>query len=254
MKEIILKNLDQIEKQYKVKIILACESGSRAWGFPSKDSDWDVRFLYANPRDWYLTIGEKKDVIELPIDDEFDINGWDLRKALKLLRKSNSPLLEWLSSPIRYRFWDLAIAPIIKLSKKAFMPESSCYHYLSMAKNSMSKFQDDGKIKIKTYMYALRPILCCEWIVRNLHQPPMHISDLISDLLTDTELKEATINLINIKKEHSENFLIQRSSIVETFLNDQLSDLSNKIPKNPPKPNTDEFDKVFREILNLMVS
>jgi len=88
LKEKILNSLDQIEKEYKVKIILACESGSRAWGFPSKDSDYDVRFLYVNPRDWYLTISEKSYVIELPISDELDINGWDLKKALKLLRKS----------------------------------------------------------------------------------------------------------------------------------------------------------------------
>ncbi|MEE9609612.1 MAG: nucleotidyltransferase domain-containing protein, partial [Desulfatiglandales bacterium] len=182
MEEKILTNLDQIEKEYMVKIILACESGSRAWGFPSKDSDYDVRFIYVNPRDWYLSISEKRDVIELPIDNELDINGWDLRKALQLLRKSNSPLLEWLSSPIQYRNWNSAVDPIIKLSKKAFMPISSCYHYLSVARNNMSKFQNDKKIKIKTYMYAIRTILCCQWIVKNLNQPPMHINDLLSDL------------------------------------------------------------------------
>jgi predicted nucleotidyltransferase len=105
VKQEIIKCLDQIERDEDVRIFYACESGSRAWGFESTDSDWDVRFIYVHPRDWYLTIDieEKRDVIERPINDELDISGWDLRKALKLLRKSNPPLLEWLSSPIVYK-------------------------------------------------------------------------------------------------------------------------------------------------------
>lgn len=101
----ILARLEQIEKDEDVTIFYACESGSRAWGFPSADSDYDVRFIYVRPRDWYLSIDveEKRDVIERPINDALDISGWDLRKALKLLRKSNPPLLEWLSSPIVYK-------------------------------------------------------------------------------------------------------------------------------------------------------
>lgn len=250
MKEIIKRHLDKIEKEYKVKIILACESGSRAWGFPSNDSDYDVRFIYVNTKNWYLTIDEKRDVIELPINNELDINGWDLRKSLKLLRKSNSPLLEWLSSPMKYRFLDRAVDPIVKLSKKAFMPETSCYHYLSMAKNSISKIQTGEKIKIKTYMYALRPILCCKWIVKNLSQPPLLIDELIAIFLNDNELRENIINLINVKKKHPENFLVQRSILIDTYLNEQIAELSNNIPKNPPQSSIEEFDNVFIEILN----
>lgn len=243
-------NLDQIEKEYRVKIILACESGSRAWGFPSKDSDYDVRFIYINPRDWYLSIGQKRDVIELPIDNELDINGWDLRKALQLLRKSNSPLLEWLSSPIRYRNLNSALAPIIKLSKKAFMPKSSCFNYLSVARNSISKFQNDEKIKIKAYMYAIRTILCCRWIVENLNQPPMHINDLLSDLSDDNELREAINMLIRIKRENTEKYLVQRSPLIDEYLAEQLAVLSERIPENFTKPGIEEFDRVFRKILN----
>lgn len=99
----ILARLKQIEKDEDVDIFYACESGSRAWGFPSADSDYDVRFIYSRPTDWYLSIDEKRDVIELPIVDEIDISGWDVKKALKLLRKSNPPLLEWLQSPIVYK-------------------------------------------------------------------------------------------------------------------------------------------------------
>ncbi len=102
MKQKIIDQLSSIEKEYSVTIILACESGSRAWGFPSSDSDFDVRFIYVNKKDWYLSIADKRDFIEIPIDDALDINGWELRKSLQLMRKSNSPLLEWLSSPIQY--------------------------------------------------------------------------------------------------------------------------------------------------------
>jgi len=99
----IEQELSEIEIKYSVKIIYACESGSRAWGFASENSDYDVRFIYAHTKDWYLTIDEKRDVIEIPIDGDLDINGWDIRKSLMLLRKSNSPLLEWISSPNKYK-------------------------------------------------------------------------------------------------------------------------------------------------------
>lgn len=100
----IKEKLLEIQEREGVFIFYACESGSRAWGFPSVNSDYDVRFLYTRERHFYLSIDveDRRDVIELPIDDELDISGWDLRKALRLLRKSNPPLLEWLSSPIVY--------------------------------------------------------------------------------------------------------------------------------------------------------
>jgi predicted nucleotidyltransferase len=131
MKSRILKELNEIEKNCDVKIIYACESGSRAWGFwgfASEDSDYDVRFIYVHPKDWYLTIANKRDVIEIPFDGVLDINGWDIKKSLKLLRKSNSPLLEWLSSPIRYRNVRPVINALVELSADAFLPESSCHH------------------------------------------------------------------------------------------------------------------------------
>ena len=106
MKSRILKELNAIEKNNDVKVIYACESGSRAWGFASEDSDYDVRFIYVHSKYWYLTIADKRDVIEIPFNGRLDINGWGVRKSLKLLRKSNSPLLEWLSSPINIEMLD----------------------------------------------------------------------------------------------------------------------------------------------------
>ena len=102
MNHLISSRLTEIESENKIKIVYACESGSRAWGFPSANSDFDVRFIYIRPVEWYLSIDEKRDVIEHPINEQLDINGWDLKKALQLLRKTNPPLLEWLGSPIIY--------------------------------------------------------------------------------------------------------------------------------------------------------
>ena len=103
MDAIIQEKLNQLEAEYGVQILLAVESGSRAWGFASPDSDYDVRFIFWHPKDWYLSVFEQRDVIELPVDAVLDISGWDIRKALRLLWKSNAALIEWLNSPIVYR-------------------------------------------------------------------------------------------------------------------------------------------------------
>jgi hypothetical protein len=250
MKQEISKQLSSIEKEYSVKIILACESGSRAWGFPSNDSDYDVRFIYVNKTDWYLSIVEKRDIIELPIDDVLDINGWDLKKSLHLMRKSNSPLLEWLSSPIQYHVWQQAFDRLLTLSRTAFMPATSCYHYLSMAKKSIEKAEGSERVKLKTYMYSIRPILCCEWIIRNLTQPPMHIADLLASITEKTPFKDKVIDLIKKKNEHSERYSVERSEVIENYINNKIVELQDYIPKNPQRPGMDVFDDVFRYILS----
>ena len=138
MRDEILKRLEVIEQEDSVSILYACESGSRAWGFPSVDSDYDVRFIYKHDADWYLSIDveEKRDVIERPINDELDISGWDIRKALQLLRKSNPPLLEWLSSPILYRENPGVAEKLRTAMAEFYSPLSSFHHYLNMARNN----------------------------------------------------------------------------------------------------------------------
>src|SRR3954468_4332579 len=102
MKIEIQNKLKQIEEHYKVKVLYACETGSRAWGFPSPDSDYDVRMIYVHEPDWYLSLSEGKDAIEA-MDGDLDVTGWDFRKCLRLLWKSNGTLLERIQSPIVYR-------------------------------------------------------------------------------------------------------------------------------------------------------
>ena len=103
MKETILSELEKIEEQYGVRVLHAVESGSRAWGFASPDSDYDVRFVYVRPAADYLRLDEPRDVIEWKTDEVLDINGWDLKKALLAFAKGNPNIMEWANSPIIYR-------------------------------------------------------------------------------------------------------------------------------------------------------
>jgi hypothetical protein len=250
MKSRILKEINEIEKNNDVKVIYVCESGSRAWGFASEDSDYDVRFLYVHSKDWYLTIADKRDVIEIPFDGELDINGWDIRKSLKLLRKSNSPLLEWLSSPIKYRNVRSVMNAFVGLSRDAFLPESSCHHYLSMAQNIIDSFKDGKKVRVKSYLYSLRTILCCKWIINRLIQPPMKIQDLLNEFLPSGELRELVDKLIDLKFKGAESVNINRSLSFEEYLESQLNFVETKIPKNPKKIPIEKFDSVFQKILS----
>lgn len=134
MFETIKQKLLETEREFDIKILYAVESGSRDWGFASPDSDYDCRFIYIHKSDWYLSIDEKKDFIEYPVDEVFDINGWDIKKALKLLRKSNPPLLEWFTSPIVYMEDREVMDNMRKLGTHFFNPVNAIYHYLHIAK------------------------------------------------------------------------------------------------------------------------
>ncbi len=152
----IRKRLAEIERADGVTVFYACESGSRAWDFASDDSDFDVRFLYIRPRDWYLCLQDQRDVIEAPIEGIYDVNGWDVRKALLLGAKSNPVLFEWLSSPIRYVEQPLA-ARFGEVVRACFDPAKAYHHYLSMARNQRRASTRAPKVRHKIYFYVLRP-------------------------------------------------------------------------------------------------
>ena len=160
----IIQNLSDIEHAENVRIFFACESGSRAWGFPSADSDYDVRFLYIRPVEWYLSILEDRDVIEKPISGDLDINGWDLKKALGLFRKSNPPLMEWLGSPIVYRETGTIAQRMRDLAPTFYSPISSTYHYLQMARRNFREYLHGEQVWVKKYFYVLRPLFAVQWL------------------------------------------------------------------------------------------
>ena len=131
--EAIMMELRNIEETQNVRILMAVESGSRAWGFASPDSDYDVRFLYVRPEKEYLKLEKIRDVIEWKLDEVLDINGWDLTKALRLICKSNPTIFEWFSSPIVYQDTE-EFQQMKQLLPMYFSPRSSANHYLSMAR------------------------------------------------------------------------------------------------------------------------
>jgi len=200
----ILLELDKIEQEEQVRILYACESGSRAWGFPSKDSDYDVRFIYIRPVEWYLSIFNKRDVIERPISNMLDINGWDLKKALNLFRKSNPPLLEWLQSPIPYYTKYSVAKQIRSISPLTFSPKSCMYHYLNMAKGNYRDYLQGEQVKIKKYFYVLRPILACGWIETYHTMPPIEFDRLVEALIPEGSRLRMTIEQLLKRKKAGE--------------------------------------------------
>lgn len=247
----ITAELAKIEQEHDVAIIYACESGSRAWDFASKDSDYDVRFIYVHPPDWYISIYEKRDVIELPIEDDLDINGWDIRKVLKLLRKSNSPLLEWLSSPIVYKRSAKALAPLLDLAEKSFLQETSCHHYLSLARNSLEKIGKSTQARAKTYLYALRPLLCCKWIIKYKERPPMKIGDLLDGLSPAGDARSAIEEILKVKKAGHEKDVIDRVQALDDYMDLCIGEIKENMPKNQAKVKTGIFDQTLRDIIQL---
>ena len=179
MRDRVLQELRRIEPQHDVRILLAVESGSRAWGFASPDSDYDVRFIYAHRPDWYLSVFEVRDVIEEMLPDRLDVNGWELRKALRLFSKCNLPLNEWLGSPITYSEVPEFRRQLLNLMPQYFNAIAAIYHYRNLADRTFSEHLVDDHISIKKIFYVLRPLLACRWVDRTGSQPPTEFQELL---------------------------------------------------------------------------
>lgn len=153
-----------IEGERSVRVLFACESGSRGWGFASPDSDYDVRFLYVHPLPWYLQVSAGREVIELPISGDLDMNGWELRKALGLLKKGNATLIEWLDSPVIYRADERFLHAMRDAARLTHRPERSFHHYVHMARKNYREYLRGDTVRLKKYLYVLRPLLAALWI------------------------------------------------------------------------------------------
>ncbi len=204
MRKTILENLKSLEDDYNIRILYACESGSRAWGFESADSDFDVRFVYVHIKDWYLAIFDGRDVLELPINNDLDINGWDLKKSLQLFYKCNMSLMEWLHSPIIYSENSQFVADIKKLMAQYFCPKRAVFHYLNMAKKSYGNFLIKDPVSYKKLFYTLRPVLACKWIEVNKSMPPVSFSELLIREFVTADLNEMIGNILCEKRETHE--------------------------------------------------
>jgi uncharacterized protein len=245
----VLDCLRQIETAQDVKVIFACESGSCGWGFASPDSDYDVRFIYVNRLSWYLTVEPGRDVIEQPISGDLDVNGWDLRKTLQLLRQSNPTLLEWLRSPIVYREDAATAAQLRALAEVGFSSVRGYHHYLSMAKKNFREHLQGEAVRYKKYLYVLRPLLAARWIRDGRGVPPMRFAALAQATLHDQALMDEINRLLDVKMRAGEAATSPRWPGIHAFIESELAEAASRPVAESARPDTSMLDGFLAEVV-----
>ncbi len=252
MHERILSELKGIEAEENVRVLYAVESGSRAWGFPSRDSDYDVRFIYVRPATFYLSIITGRDVIEKPIADDLDISGWDLRKALQLFQKSNPSILEWLHSSTHY-FERLNTGERFRTLEPRYVTlRSSMYHYISLAEGQFSRYMQGENVPVKKYFYVLRPVLACRWLVAHGTFPPLDFETLMQQLPEESDLTRAIRDLLRRKLAGDELALEPRIPFIHAFVEEgigQYKALAQELPKEGAVSDHAPLDNLFRALM-----
>lgn len=243
----IMTEIENIERVHKVRVLFACESGSRAWGFASPDSDYDVRFIYVHEPEWYLRVDAQRDVIELPIDSVLDISGWELRKALGLLRKSNPTLFEWMDSPVIYRRDDAFIKRLGSLAPDYFYPTTSRYHYLSMASRNFREYLQGDSVSYKKYLYVLRPLLAVRWIDSGKGVPPMRFADLVAGTVSDEKIIADLNALLEVKMKGREQAFGPRRAVLDAFIEEALAEAKVCPDYKKPRGDAQALDRVLFE-------
>lgn len=247
MKQLIQQRLQELEHTRHIKIWYACESGSRAWGFASPNSDWDVRFIYSHPLEWYLNLEEHKSMIDLGVDEQdLDFTGWDLRKLLRLMAGSNASPFEWLQSPIVYHDSTDFRAQLWPLAQAYFKPKTTAFHYYGLARNSLKKGMSNGQMDIKKYFYVLRPLLAMRWIVYRQTPPPMEFAPLLEEIKSDAAVYQAIQHLTQAKIAANEGDTIKPVPLIQRYINDTLevcADLAQALPA--PAASYDVLNQFF---------
>lgn len=204
--DFILKELHRIEREYDVKILLAVESGSRAWGFASPDSDYDVRFIYVQKPEWYFSVGKHPDTIEyMSADRLLDFSGWELRKTLQLLSKTNPNLSDWLLTDKIY-LCDNEFLNIIRDAQARFYnPIHAAYHFFNIAKRHDEGYLRRNGCTLKRFLYFLRGLLACEYIEKHQQHPPVDFRELVDSTVADENLKDKIHTLLAMKTKSKES-------------------------------------------------
>lgn len=245
----IKDTIAQLERDKSIHVLYACESGSRAWGIPSPDSDYDVRFIYVHQLDWYLSLCDRKDTITVKSDDaDLDMTGWDLRKTLQLMKKSNAAPLEWMNSPIVYHEHQGFLRRFRKVGATCFSPNSMNYHYLSMAKKFYDSCAGENSVKLKTWFYALRTALNARWVAENEEMPPIVFKDTLS--LVDPSLRKDLLALIALKGTKNEDFLFEKEASLLQVIKESIAvSEAHKTELPGSKINMHEMDKFFQRMI-----
>ncbi|QVL43836.1 MAG: nucleotidyltransferase domain-containing protein [Alcanivorax sp.] len=249
----IQRRLRAVEEAHDVRVLFAVESGSRAWGFPSPNSDYDVRFIYAHPREWYLSLDleERRDVIECETVDDIDLSGWDIRKALKLFWQSNPSFVEWLHSPIVYRdeadFAERARA----LLPGVYDVNKGVHHYLGMADKNYRGYLKAKLVPLKKYFYVLRPLLAIRWLERYRMPAPVALERLRTLVADDADLDGQIERLLARKQRSQEKEFVPVIQALNDFIEQELSRLSRcSIQTAPPTASLEELNTLFRDCLS----
>lgn len=216
--------LSQTEQRHQLRVLYAAESGSRAWGFASPDSDYDIRFIYLKPLSWYLSVGEPRDSFEAMLPGDLDLAGWELRKTLRLYAKGNMALNEWLGSPMIYR----EVGPLAQRMREGlaqwFQPVQAIHHYLSMGRRTFEEqLQQQERVAIKRLFYALRPLLCCRWIRQHSSQPPTALTALIAGMEISADEQDQIEQVMQIKTQAAERELWPISGWWKRWLEDEIA-------------------------------
>ncbi len=250
MREKIIEELNRIEKEENIKILYAVESGSRAWGFAGEDSDYDVRFIYVRNKDFYIRLDETRDVIEYPINDSLDINGWDISKTLKLIYSSNPTLFEWLQSPIIYKK-STEIEELKELAKKYFSKVKIINHYYRIALEHYDNYiRDKEEIKLKKYFYVLRSLSAAKYVMEHNDIPPIEFNKLRTIGIPD-EFNKIVDELLDIKINNSEKKTITRIKELDDYIENEFEHI-DKVIHSFEKENDKEWDllnEFFKKIV-----
>lgn len=249
VRDTILEKIKEIEDKENVRVIMAIESGSRAWGFASPDSDYDVRFVYVRPLDDYLRLEGVRDVIEWQLDDVLDINGWDIKKALQLMHDSNPTIFEWCASSIVYKN-SVPFEKLKELRHSYFSCKKSLYHYWHMASDNYQKYLQEEPIRIKKYFYVIRPLLAAKWIVDNGTQPPMLFSELVEEELPDN-LKDIISRLLDMKQKMPEIGIASKIKELDEFIENELVIIKKEADAaESVKNDWEPLDKYFYDVVS----
>lgn len=249
---LIPSHLRDIEHEHNVKILLAVESGSRAWGFESANSDWDVRFIYVHKPEWYFKVKEQRDVIEHMYEDDVDLVGWELRKALTLLRKSNPSLLEWFNSPIVYYKDEDFVKRIREIEKDYFNPIRTMYHYNHIYIKHDERYLQKQGYPMKRFLYYLRGILACKWIESNKSLPPVAFKELLDATVENKAVRAKIDELIRLKKSGKEHdMLTVEDSLVDYARNlaDYYNGIIDSFRPELNEASTDALDSILYDMV-----
>lgn len=246
---LIRQKLKEIEEREHVIILHAVESGSRAWGFASPDSDYDVRFCYLRPMEAYLDLQKRDDFIDWSLDETLDINGWDLSKALQQFKKSNATLFEWANSPVVYDTTPLW-QRIMDTANQYFAGKSAMYHYYGTANKNYLEYLTGEQVRYKKYFYVLRPILACRWIEERQCPPPVLFQDLVDTVLEES-LREPMARLIEKKKAMTEAELGPVVPEIHAYIQESLSYYKAMLENRADDRNPDwgPLNRLFLDIL-----